>query len=194
MLVLSRRIGEEIVVPSCDLSIKVLDVGTTAVRLGIAAPDQVPIHRKEVWERIRRESRPAAENRAVSLRVLLADPNEYLLMQYQEHLAAEGFEVFTAADGLECLEQLRTQTPDILILEPIMPWGGGDGVLAMMKAEADVPRTPVLILTSGTQPGVLYNISSFDINDFQKKPFSAKRLAARILRILDRRPLKFNRV
>ena len=56
MLVLSRRIGEEIVMPSCQLSVKVLDVGAKSVRLGIVAPEQVPVHRKEIWDRIQSDA------------------------------------------------------------------------------------------------------------------------------------------
>ena len=47
MLVLGRKIGEEIVMPSCHLSVKVLDVRGASVKLGIAAPEQYQIHRKE---------------------------------------------------------------------------------------------------------------------------------------------------
>jgi DNA-binding NtrC family response regulator len=117
-------------------------------------------------------------------RVLLADPNEYLLSHYAEHLTQLGYEVFVSQNALDCLEKLRNYTPDIMVLEPTLPWGGGDGVLAMMNEEPDVPKIPVLLLTYGTTPNVLYNISSYDISDFQKKPLSEKKLAERIARII----------
>ena len=52
MLVLSRKIGEEIYVPNCGVAIKVLGVKGGGVRLGIAAPAEIPVHRAELWERI----------------------------------------------------------------------------------------------------------------------------------------------
>jgi carbon storage regulator len=50
MLVLSRRIGEQIVVPHCDLVVTVLAVQGKTVRLGISAPASVDIYREEVWQ------------------------------------------------------------------------------------------------------------------------------------------------
>ncbi len=59
MLVLTRKIGQQIVLPECEVTIEVLNVGKNQVRLGIAAPADVPVHRSEVWDRIhhRRENR-----------------------------------------------------------------------------------------------------------------------------------------
>ena len=52
MLVLSRKIGEKIVVPACGLIIKVVGVKGTRVRLGITAPEDVRVDREEVWQRL----------------------------------------------------------------------------------------------------------------------------------------------
>ena len=54
MLVLSRKLGEEIVVPDLHLRFKVLSVDGKTVRLGVTAPAKVAVHRQEVWDRIRR--------------------------------------------------------------------------------------------------------------------------------------------
>ena len=51
MLVLSRKVGEKVVVPDCGLTITVLAVQGQRVRLGIAAPAQTVVHREEVWRR-----------------------------------------------------------------------------------------------------------------------------------------------
>jgi carbon storage regulator len=52
MLVLTRKLGEEIVIPSLDVTLRVVEVRGEKVRLGIQAPTQVAVHRKEVWDRI----------------------------------------------------------------------------------------------------------------------------------------------
>ena len=52
MLVLNRKIGEEIVLPANDVSIVVLAVSGKRVRLGITAPPSMAVHRAEVWQRI----------------------------------------------------------------------------------------------------------------------------------------------
>ena len=61
MLVLSRKVGEEIVLPNCGVTIGVVAVNGSRVRLGIAAPPETSVHRKEVWHRIR-ESRESGHD------------------------------------------------------------------------------------------------------------------------------------
>ncbi len=52
MLVLSRKIGERIVVPHCELSVTVLAIEGKTVRVGISSPADVVMHREEVWHRL----------------------------------------------------------------------------------------------------------------------------------------------
>jgi carbon storage regulator len=58
MLVLSRKPGERIVVPDCELVVTVLAIDGKTVRLGISAPAELAVHREEVWQRISRETHP----------------------------------------------------------------------------------------------------------------------------------------
>jgi CheY-like chemotaxis protein len=88
-----------------------------------------------------------------SVRVLLAHPDPGLLSACRDHLTNEGFEVAAALTGLECLARLRTFVPDVLVLEMDLTWGGGDGVLARMREDPDLPRVPVVILSSRSGPG-----------------------------------------
>jgi carbon storage regulator len=60
MLVLSRKLGERIVVPQCGLTITLTAIGGNTVRLGISAPDEIEVYREEVWRRIRLEMDDAA--------------------------------------------------------------------------------------------------------------------------------------
>lgn len=61
MLVLARKKGEEIVLPDGDVTIRVLDIGKSKVRLGVIAPDGTVVHRMEVWQRICPPQRPGVE-------------------------------------------------------------------------------------------------------------------------------------
>ncbi len=51
MLVLSRKVGEQIVIPDLDVVLTVVRVKGNRVRIGVEAPENVKIHRREVWER-----------------------------------------------------------------------------------------------------------------------------------------------
>jgi carbon storage regulator CsrA len=184
MLVLTRKVGEEIVLPTCRLTMTVLNVAGERAKFGISAPPGVTVNRKEVWQRIQEEKKNSKEESSMSIRLLIADPNEYLLDLYRDYLSQHGFKVETATNGLDCAKKLREFTPDILVLEPMMPWGGGDGVLALMHRELNISDVPVMILTYGCDPSVLYNISPYPISDYQKKPMSPKQLAERLAKII----------
>jgi carbon storage regulator len=56
MLVLSRKLGEKIVVPNCELEITVVAIQGERVRLGISAPADVDVFREEIWQRKCQES------------------------------------------------------------------------------------------------------------------------------------------
>jgi carbon storage regulator len=55
MLVLSRKRGERIVVPHCELAVTIVSIESNRVRLGISAPEEVGVYREEVWREIRQE-------------------------------------------------------------------------------------------------------------------------------------------
>lgn len=56
MLVLNRKVGEQIVVPQVGLVFTVLEVQGDKVSVGITAPKELKVHRREVWERIQRNA------------------------------------------------------------------------------------------------------------------------------------------
>jgi adenylate cyclase len=125
------------------------------------------------------------------IRVLMADPDESLQPLYRGYLTQEGFEVIGAWSALDCVARLRERVPDVLVLEPRLPWGGGDGVLAMMGEDANLATIPVMVLTSCRDPYVLNGISRFPISDYQVKPLAPHRLAGRLRGLLDHPRLRF---
>jgi carbon storage regulator len=52
MLVLSRKLGERILVPHCDLTVTVVAVEGNTVKLGITAPAEVGVYREELWRKV----------------------------------------------------------------------------------------------------------------------------------------------
>lgn len=83
-----------------------------------------------------------------ALRVLIAVSDSELLFDCRNHLVMEGFVVQTTTSGLDCLARLRAFLPDLLVLDMDLPWGGGDGVLARLREECDLPQAPRVVLFS----------------------------------------------
>ena len=109
-------------------------------------------------------------------RILIADSDAELLEQYVDRLTAAGYDVRSATDALSCVDHLKHFDPELLILEPMIPWGQGEGIMCYMREEADVPLVPVIILTSGTDLLEGYQLPRFPVLERHQKPLSAKAL------------------
>jgi carbon storage regulator len=75
MLVLSRQRDQTIVIGD-DIEITVVDIRGDKVRLGINAPSHVPVHRKEVYEAIKRENRAAASVKPEDIANVAGSPED----------------------------------------------------------------------------------------------------------------------
>lgn len=194
MLVLSRKLGEKIVLPGLGVTVAVLQVRGGSVMVGIDAPRHVAIRRSEL---------PASElvegtkNCAITdvsrddemqdLAIVLATRPGLTRNEYEAALTRRGFEVHAVGDGLRCLEVLRDFLPDVLVIEPELPWGGGDGVLDIVHEELAFHRVPVFALTAEPSRSAMYQISRFSISDFAIQPLAARQLADRVERLAAQR-------
>lgn len=121
-----------------------------------------------------------------SVRVLLAGPNNYRWRSYQETLNEAGFTARLTSDGLECVAVLRAFRPDVLVLDPNIPWGGGDGVLAIRDEELGLNHNLVVLVTASCDPRLLYRMSDYAIDDLVWQPILGLDLKQRLERLLDR--------
>jgi DNA-binding response OmpR family regulator len=139
---------------------------------------------EEVQSQIATKASLALGEPLMAARILIADPDRFLLASYSKHLRERGATVSTATTGLECIERLRDAVPDVLVLDPALPWGGGDGVLAVVHEEPALRPTVVMILAQGRNRSLLYRLSWFKVDDYQTKPLTADGLATRICTLL----------
>ena len=66
----------------------------------------------------------------------------------QMRLESQGYEVVTAADGLEALEKIRTLLPDLVLLDVMMPRLDGIETVKRLKSDASLPFIPVILVTA----------------------------------------------
>ena len=124
-------------------------------------------------------------------RVLVVD-DELTMREYLEMgLGYEGFEVRTAADGPIGLETARGWSPDLVILDRMLPGMDGLEICRRLRAEGDVG---VLMLSA--RGDVDDRIEGFDAgaDDYLPKPFTFKELLARVRAVLRRRGIMLGRV
>lgn len=80
--------------------------------------------------------------------VLVVEDTELLRRMYADRLTQDGYRVLTAADGLEALSTLRSDTPDLILLDLIMPKMSGLEVLDLVKKDPRLKDIPVVILSN----------------------------------------------
>ena len=81
-------------------------------------------------------------------KVLLAEDDKFLSVALGDKLEREGFEVVKAPNGLEAMNLITQEHPDIILLDLIMPQRTGFQVLEALKLDADLAKIPVVVLSN----------------------------------------------
>ncbi len=85
---------------------------------------------------------------------------------YQVKFFQEGFDVTTAEDGIKALEILETMTPDIILLDIIMPYMNGMEVLKKIKENDVLKKIPVIMLTNISEKEKVTEGTELGISDY----------------------------
>ena len=119
----------------------------------------------------------------MSNRVLLVDDDEKLRRLVSEYLEGYGFQVDTLSDGLSVLETVRKESPDIVILDVMLPGKDGLDVLKEIRAEHTVP---VIMLTARGEDADRIVGLELGADDYLPKPFNPLELLARMKAVIRR--------
>ena len=116
-------------------------------------------------------------------RILVVDDEPTLVATLRYNLEREGFEVSTAADGEEALSKARTQRPDLIVLDLMLPVLSGYEVCRILQKETAVP---ILMLTARSDEVDKVVGLEMGADDYVTKPFSMRELMARVRALLRR--------
>jgi two-component system response regulator MprA len=117
-------------------------------------------------------------------RVLVVDDEPALRDALESSLAFEGYEVLTASDGLEALDAVAEQQPDLVLLDIMMP--RMDGLTAVRRLRGRGDTVPVLMLTARDAVGDRVTGLDVGADDYLAKPFELDELLARVRALLRR--------
>lgn len=81
-------------------------------------------------------------------KILVAEDDRFLLKVYTAKLEQAGYAVLAASDGVDALVKAREQTPDLMLIDMIMPKKNGFDVLLELKADPVTQAIPIIILSS----------------------------------------------
>lgn len=113
-------------------------------------------------------------------KILIADDEPDIIEIVSYNLSKEGFEVFTAADGNEALQQARQHHPDLIILDIMMPGKTGVEVCQILRTQPEFAQTLIIFLTALSDETVHVKGLESGADDYVTKPVSPKVLISKI--------------
>ena len=119
----------------------------------------------------------------MKMKILVVDDEALLVKGIRFNLQNEGYEVITGSDGLEAVQAVQTQHPDLVVLDVMMPNMDGLSACAKIREFSDVP---IIMLTAKGDD--MDKLIGFDhgADDYLTKPFNILELKARIRALLRR--------
>src|SRR5205823_2347677 len=117
-------------------------------------------------------------------RILIVDDNPTNVKVLQTRLVAEGYEVVTAGDGEEGLATARQQTPDLILLDVMMPKLDGFEVCRRLRADSEFPFTPIIMVTAMADSKDVVAGLEAGGDEYLTKPVDHAALAARVRSML----------
>ncbi len=120
-----------------------------------------------------------AETSAQTGRVLLVDDNADM-RDYVQRLLSERFEVVTARDGQQALEQIDAMRPDLVLSDVMMPRLDGFGVVRALRSNPKWQALPIILLSARAGEEARVEGIGRGADDYLVKPFSARELIARV--------------
>lgn len=123
--------------------------------------------------------------------ILIVDDDPDILEGILTILEDQPYRLATARDGKKCLEMIAGETPDLLILDLLMPRLDGWGVIRELRSEPRYASLPIMILTTVIEDASrrryeLETGMAMDVQDYVQKPAKPADLIQRIERLLQR--------
>jgi CheY-like chemotaxis protein len=115
-------------------------------------------------------------------RILVVEDDEGLLRLLELMLRREGYEVLCAADGMEAIRLASQRKPELMVLDLMMPFAGGDAVLGFIRATRSLSQIRVVVISA--HPNGLQIAEQLGADAFLAKPVSEHILADTIERVL----------
>ncbi|WSU21740.1 response regulator [Streptomyces sp. NBC_01108] len=119
-------------------------------------------------------------------RVLVVDDNKVIRQLIRVNLELEGFEVVTAADGVECLDLVHRVRPDVITLDVVMPRLDGVQTATRLRSDPRTRHVPVAIVSACT-PHEADNGVDAGVDAFLAKPFEPGELVRLVRQLMARK-------
>jgi DNA-binding response OmpR family regulator len=116
--------------------------------------------------------------------VLIAEDEPNIVESLGFILGRDGHEVVSVADGALALQRVRSQPPDLLILDVMLPRLNGFELLRLLRADVRTQALPVVVLTAKTQAHDRQRAQELGAQAYITKPFANSEVVATVRRLL----------
>ena len=113
-------------------------------------------------------------------KIMVVDDETYIVELVKFNLEKEGFQVIVAYDGLSAMELVESETPDLIILDIMLPNMDGLEVCQALKRDSNYQSIPIIMLTARAEEIDTVLGLELGADDYIKKPFSPRELVARV--------------
>lgn len=123
-------------------------------------------------------------------KILIVDDEPYNVDYLEQELEDLGYKTISAINGQDALEKIKTESPDLVLLDIMMPVMDGFAVLAQMKADSTLRDIPVIIISAMNDLESVVKGVKQGAEDYLPKPFEPTLLHARISSSLEKKRLR----
>ena len=116
--------------------------------------------------------------------ILVIEDEDDLAVLLSKRLRSEGYAVSRVSDGVQALQQVRRLNPSLIILDLMLPGGGGLGVLVRLKMSVLTNDIPVLVLTGMQDPDYKEKVLEKGVDGYLQKPYDPVELLTEIKRLI----------
>ena len=113
-------------------------------------------------------------------KLLIVDDEPDILRLMVLALTKRNFDVITAADGQEALEVMRRASPDLVLLDIMLPKLTGDQVCTTIKVDPELNQIPVILFTADSDTVTAEKAKQYGATDYIIKPFDTEKLIEKI--------------
>jgi CheY-like chemotaxis protein len=124
-----------------------------------------------------------------SPRVLIVDDDPVIRQLVVVNLELEGFEVYTAVDGADCLERIHEVDPAVITLDIMMPRVDGWEVASRLRDDPTTAHIKVIMLTARAQEADLRRGARAGVDFYLTKPFDPDELIGVVARLASGQPV-----
>jgi len=119
-------------------------------------------------------------------RILVVDDDKQIVRLVQSYLEQAGYAVLTAYDGATALRTIRTERPDLVVLDLMLPDQDGWSITRTVRADASQASLPIIMLTARIEDTDKIVGLEIGADDYIAKPFNPRELVARVRAVLRR--------